>query len=48
MPNYRLWVDEVNKAGGIMLKKYGKRIPLEVVEVDDRSNNDDLARRLSA
>src|SRR5690606_8629528 len=46
VPNYRLSVDEVNKAGDIMLKKYGQRIPLEVVEVDDRSNNDDLTRAL--
>jgi branched-chain amino acid transport system substrate-binding protein len=44
VPNYRLWVDEVNKAGGILLKKYGKRIPLEVTEVDDRSNNEDMVR----
>jgi branched-chain amino acid transport system substrate-binding protein len=44
VPNYRLWADEVNKAGGIMLKKYGKRIPLEVTEVDDRSNNEDMVR----
>ena len=44
VPNYRLWVDEVNKAGGIMLKKYGKRIPIEVTEVDDRSNNEDMVR----
>lgn len=44
VPNYRLWVDEVNKAGGLMLKKYGKRIPLEVTEIDDRSNNEDMVR----
>jgi len=44
VPNYRLWVDEVNKAGGLMLKKYGKRIPIEVTEVDDRSNNEDMVR----
>jgi len=30
VPNYRLWVDEVNKAGGLMLKKYNKKIPTEV------------------
>ena len=30
VPNYRLWVDEVNKAGGLMLKKYDKRVPIEV------------------
>src|SRR5712691_6856119 len=38
VPNYRLWVDEINKAGGLMLKKYNKRVPIEVSEIDDRSN----------
>jgi branched-chain amino acid transport system substrate-binding protein len=44
VPNYRLWVDDVNKAGGIMLKKYNKKVPLEVTEIDDRSNNEDMVR----
>jgi branched-chain amino acid transport system substrate-binding protein len=44
VPNYRLWVDEINKAGGLMLKKYGKRVPIEVSEIDDRSNNEDMVR----
>ena len=44
VPNYRLWVDEVNKAGGLMLKKYGKRIPIEVIEIDDRSDNENMVR----
>lgn len=44
VPNYRLWVDEVNKSGGLMLKKYGKRVPIEAVELDDTSNNDNLMR----
>lgn len=44
VPNYRLWVDEVNKAGGLMLKKYGKRIPIEVTEIDDASKNEDMVR----
>lgn len=44
VPNYRLWVHDVNKAGGLMLKKYGKRIPVEVIEIDDRSNNEDMVR----
>ena len=44
VPNYRLWVDEVNKAGGLNLKKYNKRIPIEVAEIDDRSNNEDMVR----
>jgi len=44
VPNYRLWVDEINKAGGIMLKKYNKKVPIEVTEIDDRSNNEDMVR----
>jgi branched-chain amino acid transport system substrate-binding protein len=44
LPNYRLWVKEVNDAGGLMLKKYGKKVPLEVTEYDDASKNDDLVR----
>ena len=44
VPNYRLWVDEVNKAGGLMLKKYNKRIPVEVTEIADRPNNEDMVR----
>ena len=41
LANYRLWVKEVNAAGGIMLSSIGKRVPIEVVEYDDRSNLDD-------
>jgi branched-chain amino acid transport system substrate-binding protein len=44
LPNYRLWIDEVNKAGGLMLKKYGKRVPIEPVELDDNSKTEDLMR----
>jgi branched-chain amino acid transport system substrate-binding protein len=35
--HYRLWVKEVNEAGGIMLKSIGKRVPIEVIEYDDES-----------
>jgi branched-chain amino acid transport system substrate-binding protein len=38
LPNYRLWIKEVNDAGGLMLKKYGKKVPIEAVEVDDTSS----------
>lgn len=44
LPNYRLWVDDVNKAGGLFLKKYNKKVPIEVVELDDNSKTDDLMR----
>jgi branched-chain amino acid transport system substrate-binding protein len=40
LPNYRLWVKEVNAAGGIMLKSIGKRVPIEVIEYDDESKLD--------
>lgn len=41
LPNYRLWVKEVNAAGGVMLKSVGKRLPIEVIEYDDHGNVDD-------
>ena len=34
---YKLWVKDVNAAGGISLG--GKKVPIEVVEYDDRSNS---------
>lgn len=43
-PNYKLWVKEVNDAGGIMLKEYGKRVPIEVIEYDDRSSTEEAVR----
>jgi branched-chain amino acid transport system substrate-binding protein len=41
-PNYDMWVKEVNAAGGLMLK--GKRVPIEVVEYDDRSSTEETVR----
>lgn len=38
LPNYRLWAKEVNDSGGILLKAFGKRVPIEVIEYDDQSN----------
>lgn len=43
-PNYKLWVKEINDAGGLMLSAYGKRIPIEVVEYDDRSSTEEAVR----
>ena len=44
-PNVKLWVDQVNKKGGIMLKSAGnKRVPIELIEYDDRSSNDDAVK----
>ena len=42
IPNYQLWVKEVNDKGG--LKVGSKRIPIEVIEYDDRSNSEEAVR----
>lgn len=44
IPNYQLWVKEVNERGGLMLKSVGRRVPIEVVEYDDRSNSEEAVR----
>lgn len=42
IPNYQLWVKEVNDKGG--LKLGNKRVPIEVIEYDDRSNSEEAVR----
>jgi branched-chain amino acid transport system substrate-binding protein len=45
LPGYDLWVKDVNDAGGIMVKEFGKKIPLEVAaKYDDTSNAETLLR----
>src|SRR6185295_12249300 len=44
LPNYQLWVKDVNAAGGINVK--GKRIPIEIVEYDDRSNSEEAVKAI--
>ena len=44
LPNYKLWVKEVNAQGGLLLKAYGRRVPVEVVEYDDRSSSEEAVR----
>jgi branched-chain amino acid transport system substrate-binding protein len=39
LPNYQLWVKEINDAGGIMLSSVGRRVPIEVIEYDDQSSD---------
>lgn len=36
--NYDLWVEEVNAKGGIFVKEYGKRLPVELITYDDKSD----------
>lgn len=45
LPNYQLWAQEVNKAGGIKLAD-GRRVPVEVVEYDDRSSSEEAVRAI--
>lgn len=44
IPNYEMWVKEVNDKGGLMIG--GKRVPIEVVEYDDRSNSEEAVRAI--
>jgi branched-chain amino acid transport system substrate-binding protein len=44
LPNYQLWVKDVNAAGGIRLGD--KRVPVEVVEYDDRSSSEEAVKAI--
>jgi branched-chain amino acid transport system substrate-binding protein len=35
---YEMWVEEVNAKGGLYIKEYGKKLPLEVTKYDDKSD----------
>jgi branched-chain amino acid transport system substrate-binding protein len=38
VPSYDLWVDDVNAAGGIYVKEFDKKIPVEILRYDDTSD----------
>jgi len=40
----KLWVDEVNAKGGIYVKEYKKRLPIELTVYDDKSDHGTLVR----
>ncbi len=44
LPNYQLWVKDVNAAGGITLA--GKKLQVEVIEYDDRSNSEEAVKAI--
>jgi len=44
LPNYQLWVQDVNARGGIYLSSIDKRLPIEVIEYDDRSSSEEAIR----
>jgi branched-chain amino acid transport system substrate-binding protein len=35
---YDMWVKEVNGKGGIFVKEYGKKLPVEIIRYDDKSD----------
>jgi branched-chain amino acid transport system substrate-binding protein len=35
---YDIWVEEVNAKGGIYVKEYGKKLPIELIKYDDKSD----------
>jgi branched-chain amino acid transport system substrate-binding protein len=35
---YVMWSEEVNKNGGIYVKEYGKKLPVELIRYDDKSD----------
>jgi branched-chain amino acid transport system substrate-binding protein len=37
-PCYRMWVDKVNKDGGIFVKEYNKKLPVKLIVYDDTSD----------
>jgi len=39
-----LWSELVNKQGGIYVKEYGKKLPVELVFYDDKSSEDEVVR----
>jgi branched-chain amino acid transport system substrate-binding protein len=45
---YEIAVDEINKAGGVMVKAYGKKIPLELVMLDMETNPEKAIARAEA
>ena len=38
IPNYKMWVEEINAKGGIFVKAYDKRLPVELIMYDDKSD----------
>jgi branched-chain amino acid transport system substrate-binding protein len=44
MQAYQLWEEDVNKRGGIYVKEYGKKLPVELVYYDDKSEEGTAVR----
>lgn len=46
LPIYDMWVEDVNAKGGLYIKEYDKRLPLEVLRYDNASITDTMAAQL--
>jgi len=44
LPPQTLWVEEVNARGGIYVKEYGKKLPIEWIQYDDKSDHGTMVR----
>lgn len=42
--SYDMWVEDVNARGGIFVKEYNKRIPVEIIRYDDKSDIGTMVR----
>jgi branched-chain amino acid transport system substrate-binding protein len=45
-PIYKMWVDDVNAAGGIYVKEYNKKLPIEMKVYDDKSDVSLMTRNI--
>lgn len=45
-PLYKMWVDEVNAQGGIYVKEFNKKLPVEMLVYDDKSDMGTMTRLL--
>jgi branched-chain amino acid transport system substrate-binding protein len=45
-PIYKMWVSEVNAQGGIYVKEYGKKLPVEMLVYDSKSEMGTMTRLL--
>jgi len=43
---YELWIGEINAKGGIYVKEYGKRLPIELIRYDDKSDVGSMTKLL--
>ena len=43
-PIYRMWVDKVNADGGLFVKEYDKKMPIELIIYDDKSDIATMSR----